>query len=83
MKRLTSVVALLVLLASASTAFAAEWTGQIINKNGKLWFSSGGMLYSITNPDKAQGLAGQTVKLMGTADKATKSVTIQQASKAQ
>ena len=82
MKKITPILALFLLLFSTA-AFAAEWMGQITKKDGKLWFSSGGNVYSITNPDKASAFENQTVKVMGTADKAAKSVTISTIQKGQ
>ena len=43
---------------------------------GKLALLSGDNLYTITNPDKAIGHEGHTVKVTGTTDEAAKTVTI-------
>ena len=69
------VVAAAVVLATA-LAYAGEWTGQIVKKDGKYWFKSGEKTYSITNPEKAAGHEGQTVKVTGTAGQKTNSVKI-------
>ena len=76
MKRFIPFLGALVILAMTTTAFAAEWTGMILNKDGKLLLKTGNASYSITNPEKATSFEGQSVKVMGTMDKATYAVTI-------
>ena len=81
MKRSAALLAVFVFLLSAAAAFAGEWTGQVVSKDGKLWFKSGANTYSIANPMKAAALAGQNVKVTGNVDQATKAVTIKEIAK--
>ena len=82
MKRIAAAFLGLVLLASAPSAFAAEWNGKITKKDGKFWFIAGKNTYSIANPDKATAFEGQSVKVNGAADQATQTVTIKTIAKA-
>ena len=76
MKRFFCLVLALALGSMSAAAFAAEWTGQIVKKDGQLWFQSGAKTLKIGNPDKATGHEGQNVKIAGTADDVTSTVTI-------
>ena len=77
MKKSFAAVLGLALLFASATAFAGEWTGTIMNKDGKLWFQTGSKNYSITNPDKVKSFEGKIVKITGTKDAATNSLTVQ------
>ena len=76
MKRYASLLVVLALFLMTAVAFAAEWTGEVVKKDDKLWFKSGENTYSITNPDKAKDFEGKKVTAKGTEDAATKSIMI-------
>ena len=62
----------------AHAAFAGEWTGEVVKKaDGQLVLSSGGKDYKIANPDKASARVGQKVKVTGSVDEATGTVTVE------
>ena len=76
MKRVSVLLATLLLLSSA-VAFAAEWTGMVMSKDGKLSFKTDKGSYSITNSDKAMGFENKKVMIMGKEDKANMAITIE------
>ena len=82
MKHIGTFVVALALLTITTAAFAAEWTGTIEKKNGKSWLKSGANTLSITNPEKATGFEGKTVKVTGSADMTGKTVRIDSVSAA-
>ena len=83
MKRIASFVFGLGLLAVTTMAFAAQFNGTIVSKDGKLWLSSGEKNYSITNPDKAKEFEGKSVKVSGSKDPGTGALTIDSVAAAQ
>ncbi len=77
MKRFVPIVLAFIFVLVTTLGFAAEWTGTIMKSpDGKLWFKVGDKTFSITNPAKAEGQEGKTVKVTGTTDEAAQSVTI-------
>ena len=81
MKR-TALLMALALVLTTTLAFAGEWTGKIVNENGKLALKAGENVLTITNPEKVTGQEGKDVKVSGTADMAAKTVTVESISAA-
>ena len=78
MKRFIPLRVALALGIMAQAAFAGEWSGEVVKKaDGQLVLSSGGKDYKIANPDKASASVGQKVKVTGSVDEATGTVTVE------
>ena len=83
MKRFAPLVVVLALGFMAAVAYAGEWSGEIVKKaDGGLVLSSGGKELKIANPDKASASVGQKVKVTGSVDEATGTVTVESVSAA-
>ena len=82
MKRFFPLVVALAIVLMSTAAFAGEWTGMIMKKDGQTWLKVGENTFSVTNPEKAEAFMDQNVKVMGTADEAAKTVTIDSVSAA-
>ena len=82
MKRFVPLVVALALTFMAQAAFAGEWTGEIVKKDGQVWLSSGEKNYKVSNPDKVEASVGQKVKVTGSMDEATSTVTVESVSAA-